>query len=86
MPTLNVEAITPFKYFSNFWRLLDLPVINCEIELDLLWTKYCVLIEENNDITGVNFAIIATKLYLPVVTLSINDNINFLRNIRQGFK
>ena len=86
VPTLNVETITPFKYFSNFWRLLDLPLINCEIELDLLWTKYCVLIEENNDITGVNFAIIATKLYLPVVTLSINDNINFLRNIRQGFK
>ena len=85
-PTLNVEVTIPLKYLSNFWRSLDLPLINCEIELDLSWTKDCVLIEQNDNITGVNFVITSTKLYVPVVTLSINDNIKFLENINQAFK
>ena len=59
---------------------------NCEIELDLSWSKDCVLIEQNNNITGVNFFITSTKLYVVVVTLSINDNIKFLENMKQGFK
>ena len=70
------------KHLSNFWRSLDLPLINCEIELDLSWTKDCVLSEHYNSITGTNFMIISTKLYVPVVTLSINDNIEFLENIK----
>ena len=61
-------------------------LINCEIELDLSWTKECVLIEQNNNITGVNFVITSTKLYVPVVTFSIIDNIEFLENMQQGFK
>ena len=60
-------------------------MINCEIELHLSWSEDCVLIEQNNNITGVNFVITSTKLYVPVVTLSIND-IKFLENIKQGFK
>ena len=61
-------------------------LINCEIELDLSWTRDCVLIEQNNYITGVNFVITSTKFYVPVVTLSINDNFKNLENIKQGFK
>ena len=71
---------------SNFWRSLDLPLINCEIELDLKWTKNCVSIEEDNHITVVSFMITNTKLCVPVVILSINDNIKFLENTKQGFK
>ena len=78
MPTLKVEV--------KYWRSLDFPLINCKIELDLSWTKDCVLIEQNNNITGVNFVTTSTKLYVPVVTLPINDNIKFLENIKQGFK
>ena len=70
----------PLKYLWNFWRSLDLPLINCEIELDLSWTKESVLIEHNNNIAGVNFMITSTKIYVSVVTLSINEN------IKQGFK
>ena len=44
------------------------------------------MIEQHNNTTGVNFVITSTKLYVPVVTLSINDNIKFLENIKQGFK
>ena len=54
--------------------------------MDLKWTKNCVLIEEDNHITGVSFTIASTKLYVPVNTLFINDNIKFLENIKQGFK
>ena len=48
--------------------------------------KNCVLIEQNNNIRGVNFAITSINLYVPVVTLSIKNNIKFLENIMQGFK
>ena len=54
-----------------------MPLKNFGIEFDLSWTKDCVLIEENNNITGVHFVITSTKLYVPVVTLPINDNIKF---------
>ena len=63
-----------------------MPLINCEIELDLSWTKDCVLSELYNNITGATFQINKVKLYVPVVTLSINDNIKFIENIKQGFK
>ena len=56
------------------------------MELDLSWKKDCVLIEQNYNIIRLNFMITSTKLYVPVFTLSINDNINFLENIMQGFK
>ena len=85
-PTSKVDVTIPLKYLSNFWKFLDLLLINCEIELDLSWTKECVLIEQNNNITGVNFVITSTKLYVPVVTFSIIDNIEFLENMKQGFK
>ena len=42
VPTLNIEVTIPLKYFSNCCRSLDLSLINCEIELDLSWTKDCV--------------------------------------------
>ena len=61
-------------------------MINCEIELDLSWTKNCVLTEHHNNITGVNFLITSCKLYVPVVVLLINDNINFSEDIKQRFK
>ena len=63
VPTLNVEVTIQLKNLSNFWRFLDLPLINCETELRLSWTKDCILIEQNNNIAGANFLINSTKLY-----------------------
>ena len=83
--TPNVEFTIPLNYRSNFWRFLDLPLINCEIEFDLSCTKECVLIEHHNNITGVNVIIASNKLYVPVAILSINDNIKFFKNIKQRF-
>ena len=85
-PTLNAEVTTPIKYLINFWRFLDLPLINCEIKLDLSCTKDCVLIEHHNNITGVIFQINNAKRYVPVVTLSINNNMKVSEKIKQGFK
>ena len=63
-----------------------MPLINYEIELDLQWAKNCVLIEQDDNITAANVTIASTKLYVPVVTMSINDNIKFLENMKQGLK
>ena len=39
--TLDGKFVVPCKYLSNFWRSLDLPLINYEIELDLSWSEDC---------------------------------------------
>ena len=62
----------PLKYLSNFWRSLEIPLINCKVELKLKWIKYCVLSvgSTENDVNDNNiiFTIKDTKLYIPVVT------------------
>ena len=69
----------PLKYLNHNWRFFDLPLIKCKIELDLAWAKKgCVLIEHHKNMTGVNFMITNTNLYVPAVSLFINDNIHFL--------
>ena len=82
MPSLNVEVTVPLKCLSKFGTSVDLPSMNSEVELDLLLTKDCVLIKHHNSITGVTFIIAGTKIFSPVVTLSINDNIKFLENLK----
>ena len=61
-------------------------MINSEVELDLSWTKNCVLAENDANLIDATFQINNTKLYVPLVTWSINDNIKFLENMKQGFK
>ena len=86
VPKLNVEVTIPFKYVSIFLGFLDLPFINCETEHDLSWTKECVLMEHHSKITGVNVMITSTKVYVPIVSLSINDNTKFLEKIKHRLK
>ena len=42
---MDMEVFVPLKYLSNFWRCLDLLLINCEIELDLSWSRNCIISE-----------------------------------------
>ena len=51
---LNVEVTIPFKYLSEFGRFFNLPLITCDIELELAWEKGCVLIEDHNNKMGEN--------------------------------
>ena len=61
-------------------------MINCEVDLYLSLAKDRVLIEHHNNIIGANFKITITKLLVPVVTFSIINYIEFLEDLKQGFK
>ena len=79
----DVEIAVPLKHFSNFWRTLEVPLINCEINLILTWSVDCVIYSA----TGTTkFAITDTKHYVPVVTLSTQDNAKLLQQLKSGFQ
>ena len=78
--------MVPLKYLSNFWRTLKMFLINCEVNLALTWSSTCVLVSTNIQNQNVTFAISDTKLYVPVVTLSIQENTKFLQQLKSGFK
>ena len=80
---LNVKVVVPLKYLSNFFRSLEMPLINCKIKLNLTWKKECVL--STGDCEAV-FIIYDTKLYVPVVTLSKEDNKDFIEQQNKGFQ
>ena len=85
----NAKVVIPLKHLSNFWRSLNIPLINCEVELILTWSKNCVLADmtvANNPPTGLEFQITDTKLYVPVVTLSKENNTKLLEQLKTGFK
>ena len=81
--TKDVEIIVPLKYLSNFCRTLEMPLINCEVNLILTSSKDCVI---TNSIGEGKFAITDTKLYVPVVTLSTKDSEKLLQQLKSGFK
>ena len=87
---LNVKVVVPVKYLSNFFRLLEMPLINCKIKLNLTWKKECVLSTLNDDADNPEnnavFIINETKLYVPVVTLSKEDNKDFIEQQNKGFQ
>ena len=83
----NVKLVVPLKYGSNFFRSLEMPLVNCKIDLELTWYKDC-MISSANAAAGqvVSFMITNTKLYVPVVTLSTKDNINLTKQLNEDFK
>ena len=89
----KVGIVVPLKRLSNFWKTLDMPLINCEVSLILTWFKNCVItskvtrdadpnanpaVAAINNPTNAAFKITDTKLYVPVVTLSAEDDNNVL--------
>ena len=60
-----------------------MPLINCEVNLILTWSSTCVITDSNGAGT---FAITDTKLYVPVVTLSTQENTKLLEQLKSGFK
>ena len=80
---INVKVAVSLKYLSNFFRSLEMPLINCKIKLNLIWKKECVL--STNDGNAV-FIINDTKMYVPVVTLSKEDNKDFIEQQNKGFQ
>ena len=94
--TKTIELAIPLKYLGNFWRALNIPLISCEVSLELKWNKNCIITSlerrqvgaepRNNAPTGATLAINDCKLYVPVVTLSKDDEIKLLTNLKPGFK
>ena len=82
----NVEIMVPLKYLSNFWRTLEMPLINCEINLNLTWSSTCVIVSTNNANQGETFTITDTRLYVSVVTLSTQEKAKLLQQLKSGFK
>ena len=88
----------PLKYLGNFWRSFDIPLINCEITLILSWYKECVLVgrafrgppaaaaNRINSPTDAKFEITDCKLYVPVVTLSAENDNKLLKQLKSGFR
>ena len=92
----------PLKYLRNFWRTLDIPLINCEVSLALSWSATCVITSlekrlvtaaqgDNATVyddspTDATFKITDTKLYVPVVTLSAENDNKLLEQLKTGFK
>ena len=94
--TKTIELAIPLKYLGNFWRALNMPLISCEVSLELKWNESCIITSlggkqvgtrpRDNAPTGATLAINDCKLYVPVVTLSKDDEIKLLTDKKSGFK
>ena len=76
--TRDNEIIVPSKYSSSFRRTLEIPLINCEINLVLTWSSTCVI---TNSTTAGRFPITGIEL-----VVSIQDNAKLLQQLKSGFK
>ena len=92
--TQEVEIAIPLKYLGNFWRALNMPLISCEVSLELKCNKNCAIaslkekqvdagppVVRDGAPTGASLAINDCKLYIPLVTLSKDDEIKLLTNL-----
>ena len=97
----DVEIAVQLKYLSNFWRTLDMPLINCEVSLTLTWSEDCVIISKAtreadpdadpavagiSNPTNATFKIKDTKFYVPVVTLPVENASKLLEQLKQDLK
>ena len=78
--------MAPLRYSSNLWRTLEMLLINCEVNLTSTWSTNCVIVYTNNSNQGATSKITETSLYVPVVTLSVQDNAKLLSQLKSGFK
>ena len=81
--TIVVEIIVLLKYLTSFWKTLEMPLINCDVDLSLTWSKDCVI---TNSTGAGKFEIKETKLYVSVVILSTQNNAKLLQQLKSGFR
>ena len=82
----NVEIMVPLNYLSKFRKTLEMPLINCEISLQLEWSRNCFIVAGTANNQNPIFQINDTKIYVSVVTLSNQENIKLLKQLESGFK
>ena len=79
----NVKIVVPLKYLNNFWKSLEMPLINCEVTLDIKRSGRKYNCKED---IATRFAMTSVKLYVLVVTLSTQDNAELLQQLKSRFK
>ena len=79
----NTKIVAPLKYLSNFWKSLEMPLINCKIHLELNWIEDCILSSAGD---SAKFKITDAKLHVPIVTLSTKDDVNLTKQLSNDFK
>ena len=79
----GVKRAVPLEYLTSFWRSLEMSLINCKADLPLSWDPNYVL---SNLVGASTFTITDAKIYVPIVTLSIEDNAKLSRLLSEGFK
>ena len=84
--TKDVGIMVSLKCLSNFWRILEILLTNCEISLQLKWSKNCISVAGTAANQNPYFKITDTNLYVSVVSLSAQDKINLLKQLESGFK
>ena len=72
-------------YLSNFLITLEIPLINCEVNIISTWSKSCAMIYTNVANQNPTFGITETKLYVLIVTLSTQDNTKLLPQLKSDF-
>ena len=78
----ETKIVIPLNYLSNFWRSLEMPLINCKFHLELNWIESYILSSGDfakSKITYVN-------IHVPIVTLSTKDSVNMKKQLSDGFK
>ena len=78
--------MVPLKYLGNFLRTLEMPLVNCEGNLVLTWSENYAIVSTNVGNQGATFTITKTKLLVPEVTLSTQDNAKLLTQLKSGVK
>ena len=79
----DTKIVLPLNYLSNFWRSLEMPLINYRVRLKLNWIEDCILSSSGN---SVKFEITDAKLHVPLVTLSTKDSVNLTKQLNEAFK
>ena len=99
--TKDAEIVVPLKHLSNFWKILGIPLVDCEVSLVLTGSENCIITSKAtrevdpdadpavagiNNSTNTTFEIKDTKLYVPLVTLSAENDNKLLEQLKKGFK
>ena len=77
----KAKIVVLLKYLSNFWRSLEMPLINCKVYLELNWIEDCILSSAGD---SAKFAIADAKLHVPIVTLSTKDSPSLTKQLKRS--
>ena len=78
---LNVKIVVPLKYLSNFFRSLEMPLINCKVKLNLTWIKECVLSTDAGDAVFMLQLLLCQK---KIIKILLNNKIEVFNDLFIG--